>query len=728
MKNKGFTLVELLVTITVLGIILAFSLVILNKLTVKNKDTEYKVYSDTLLQAAKIYNDEYHEDTFAKKEYGCAKVKFSTLEDKELISKITVKNVNCGYRMGNNESSGVIIRKVKNKYYYETVLFCKETGAQEDKEEDHVVGANGEYFYELLDSYCNSNATTDNTPPKVYYRNNRFRTGHFYNSINMPQPQIKITDNGVGLTNKSDINYKWSSKSNTLELLRFTTNRGVGSTRWKNIPLSTSISSGTDYAEHLKVTVKNVSDLAENNHSKSPVGNQIDGDKTSPEDHVGSDTGTFYIDNTKPNVSVSNKVIWRNSPFSITMNVKDPLKNHIRSGIRKVQYKLTNTYANRGNAQTINISGATPTNTNNGNNSAASGDNNVFRRTITINKPGNYSLEVYAIDWSGNEYHNTFSNYYQYDPLPPTCGAASTSNATPWINRDRTVTIGCGDQTNLSQCTQVRYSKTFGESNTGIITIADNAGNKTNCTVVTKVDKTPPTCRSRGGSDDWRKASLTIYGDCNDNRSGCRQRTYSKVYSGNVNTEIGYAGVAYDNAGNSVTCSQNQHVHIDNSAPRCELVYDSYANTPDRGIWLTLKCYDNYGINECDHWAAGATKYHRNDSTYVSEELMELRSDTRRHVKDKAGNTAYCSARIVPSTCEKYETISSKSSFCGPSSGYCNCAYYYCPSGQSVSNAWSQCYASTTLTGDAQYSMSYGWNCKGYKTYTDGVKCGYHLG
>ncbi len=60
MKNKkGFTLVELLIAVTILGIILSFSIVIISKLTTKNKETEYRIYTDTILQASKIYNAEY---------------------------------------------------------------------------------------------------------------------------------------------------------------------------------------------------------------------------------------------------------------------------------------------------------------------------------------------------------------------------------------------------------------------------------------------------------------------------------------------------------------------------------------------------------------------------------------------------------------------------------------------------------------------------------------------
>ena len=730
MKNqKGYTLVELLVTITVLGVILAFSLAIVNKVMVKNKDTEYKIYSDTLLQASKIYNDSYSEDTFANREYGCAKVDYSSLAKKDLISKINVKGVNCGYVLPEGDSSGVVIRKVKNKYYYEIFMFCKDS-EEGNKASDHVMGGDGSnYFYELDETYCNTKASVDTSPPKVLYRNNNYRKGHFYNIDNLPQPQIKIIDAGVGLTNKEEINYKWHSKT-AMELLSFTTQRGAGSTRWKDVPLSPKLrDSNINYTEHLKIKIRNVEDLAKNVHQ---LGGEIDGEQPSLRDSdLTNQTGTFYIDNTKPNVYATDRKPWRNTTFTITMNVEDKLSNNIRSGIRKVTYTLTNTYSNPGNAQTISINTEdhAPGNGLNGNNEYAKGGNLTsgstrFKRSIPINKAGDYSLKIEVEDWSGNKVVKNYPHQYQYDPYPPTCGTASTSNSTPWTNRDREVTVGCGDQTNLSQCTQNRYSQTFGESNTGIITIKDNAGNSTNCTVVTKVDKTPPRCTNRGGSTAWGKSNITIYGDCTDNRSGCVKNTYSKTYTSNVNTTEAYGGTVYDNAGNSTTCPRNQHVHIDNTAPRCEIVYDSNANTPGAMIRYHVKCYDNYALSECDHWVSATIRWDLGDLQKAS--APELGSyfptNTRRHTIDKAGNKAYCYENIVASTCTKYERT--ETYYDSRFSGNCMGPYYYCPSG--YPNVVSLYYTEDWHTNNCKTKWSY--YCWGYKTYVQNEeKCGLHL-
>ena len=646
MNNKGFTLVELLITITILGIVLAFSIAIVNNLSTKNKKQSYQIYSDALLQSSKIYNDSYSEDTFANREYGCTKVSYSSLKNKDLISDITLKGAKCGYMLGSNQdSSGVVIRKVKNKYYYETFLFCKEDGVEANREEDYVKGGEIKYFYQLGDDYCNMTAAVDKDAPKVYYRNNKTRPGHFYNRNNLPQPQVKITDNGVGLNNILDVNYKWSSKGN-LELLRFNTRKGAGTTRWKDVPLSPDIKkSGVNYAEHINVTIKNVEDLAKNVNTNSLQ-------YPDPLDSDAGQTGTFYVDNHAPEIIVTNRITWRRTAFTITMNVKDEAVHGIRSGIKSVTYTLTNTYASPGNAGLWTKTSTAPGNGLNGNYSAAAGgsSSDKFKKTIRINKPGNYSLKVRVEDWSGNIKTQEYASYYQFDNIPPTCGSQSPSNPR-WINRDRTITVGCSDQTNLSGCTQNRYSQSFGESYTGNITIIDNAGNPTTCSVVTKVDKTKPSCTSRGGSDRWQKANRTIYGDCSDRgsvQSGCKRDTYSKVYSGNVKTKKAYGGRAYDVAGNYIDCSKDQVVHIDNTPPTCSM-RGVNQNRAYIKVRVLIYCHDNYSLKKCDNVSASG-----NDIAIIRKDLGNLGVGTHtKTVVDSAGNRAQCSISVSESRCSK---------------------------------------------------------------------------
>ncbi len=75
MKKKeneaGFTLVELLVTITVLGIILALALPAVTRLQESNKETKYQTYEDSMISSAKLYIDSYSKDIFGNNISGC---------------------------------------------------------------------------------------------------------------------------------------------------------------------------------------------------------------------------------------------------------------------------------------------------------------------------------------------------------------------------------------------------------------------------------------------------------------------------------------------------------------------------------------------------------------------------------------------------------------------------------------------------------------------------------
>ena len=63
-NNDGFTLVELLVAISILGIIMMLAIPQLMGLKDDNKNAKYEKYSDSVVTSAKLYTDSYAKDMF----------------------------------------------------------------------------------------------------------------------------------------------------------------------------------------------------------------------------------------------------------------------------------------------------------------------------------------------------------------------------------------------------------------------------------------------------------------------------------------------------------------------------------------------------------------------------------------------------------------------------------------------------------------------------------------
>lgn len=128
-NNRGFTLVELLITIVILGIITGLSIPLIRNIQFQNDQKKYKVYGQAMVSAARLYRDNYDEDLFGHKKSGCALVKLDQLIKKELMKDYHDKNnISCNY-----DESMVRIVKVNKQYGYSYQLYCG-TSASDSKE------------------------------------------------------------------------------------------------------------------------------------------------------------------------------------------------------------------------------------------------------------------------------------------------------------------------------------------------------------------------------------------------------------------------------------------------------------------------------------------------------------------------------------------------------------------------------------------------------------------
>lgn len=122
-NNKGFTLVELIVTIAILGIITLMSFPVIRNITDRNTEKKYDEYADILADAARLYVDNYNEDLFCRDENGCAYISYADLKKRNLIKDIQVNGISC-----DTENTFIKVEKKKDKYTYSTYMGCVTTG------------------------------------------------------------------------------------------------------------------------------------------------------------------------------------------------------------------------------------------------------------------------------------------------------------------------------------------------------------------------------------------------------------------------------------------------------------------------------------------------------------------------------------------------------------------------------------------------------------------------
>lgn len=207
----------------------------------------------------------------------------------------------------------------------------------------------------------------------------------------------------------------------------------------------------------------------------------------------------------------------------------------------------------------------------------------VVKLKVTVNINANDSKIITARiqDQTGN-YLDTKKNLTKIDAIPPTCISSGGNNS--WTNKDIVITGACSDSG--SGCAKKSITKKITATKKGSVSpgvVEDKAGNTATCGGVNvMVDKTKPTCNVSGGSSTWinnssNPKSRTITAKCSDSDSGCATSSFSKTYTGNTNTStagavgINNGGTVKDKAGNVTTCAANQTVKIDTTLPNCSV-------------------------------------------------------------------------------------------------------------------------------------------------------------
>ena len=126
MNKKGFTLIELIVVIAIMGVILILALPQISSIQRANRDRKYEAYKESLVSASKLYVYNHARDMFGYNDSGCAIIKYSDLKGSDLIKDFASIDVTCS----RDTDTFVEVRKVGNNYKYAGSLVCRSKDGQ----------------------------------------------------------------------------------------------------------------------------------------------------------------------------------------------------------------------------------------------------------------------------------------------------------------------------------------------------------------------------------------------------------------------------------------------------------------------------------------------------------------------------------------------------------------------------------------------------------------------
>lgn len=124
-KNAGFTLVEMLVVLAIMGLILIMAFPAVNQLIKRNQNKKYIYHEQAMIEAAKLYLDQYEADIVGKGWYGCFEITYQQLLDSKLLKSFQEENIECN--ISGNKVRITKQNKNKNKKSsYQAYLQCKD--------------------------------------------------------------------------------------------------------------------------------------------------------------------------------------------------------------------------------------------------------------------------------------------------------------------------------------------------------------------------------------------------------------------------------------------------------------------------------------------------------------------------------------------------------------------------------------------------------------------------
>lgn len=275
--KKGFTLVELLAVIIILGAIFAITFPLVTDNIRKTEEKAFNLQKEQIIAAAK---------DMVIKEYVVIPDKQSiTLYVGELKRKglLPIKMINAKTKLTISNESNVVISRENNSYSYDVNIIDLEEESTENNENAPVIRLNGNYveYVEINTEYVEKGGTA--------YSN----TG---SPLTLNPPQIKLNDNEVDEIDTSQLG--------TYKLIYSVTNKGLTTTNIRTVVVRDTISPVIYFPENNIVKASEISgfDVEE---------------------------GVYAIDNSKGDITVTHESSLSNIPgkYVILYTAKDPSGN-----------------------------------------------------------------------------------------------------------------------------------------------------------------------------------------------------------------------------------------------------------------------------------------------------------------------------------------------------------------------------------------------------------------
>ena len=609
LNKKGFTLVEILAAIVILGILMGLAIVAVSSILSNSKEGFYDNLEDQLILAAKSYYGDHR--TLLPQNIGQERqVTVETLIKNNYLKRGSV--VDYGKAECNTTASYVsVIKSSKKDYIYSVYLKCPAYSIDEEKKiKDIKISVSMPYVEDISTAKATINMSVDEELDRIasyqytIYKNDQV----VYTSNNISgDNQSKITKTvklkkyvpgvvkvvataydiygNVKSDSKSESFYdeglpECGSQSPSLDL--------KNNNQWINASSST---------KNRKVTVKCINDETKclSPSFSRTFSSDIDESYVTILGKNNEEVNcpvTVMIDTTKPSCGTkSHSTTWTNSNRTVSVKCSDAT-----SGCKQSLY--TEVYNNSNTKNKV-----------------------VKTANITIK------------DKAGNS--NSCAMNVYVDKQKPTCTVSGGS--TSWTGGNRTVTINCKDGSG-SGCKVSSFKDTVTTTTkTKTYTVEDNAGNTGTCTANIYVDKTDPKCGEiTGASKDWTSSNRTIKVGCSDSHSGCVSNPTSQTFSTTTTTS---SITIKDKVGNSTTCPVN--VYVDKNNPTCSISKSTSSTVTSLTLTVTGNDVGSGLHSKPYSWTSSSSGF----STTRTKKVTSNGTYTA-WVKDKSGRVGSCSINV----------------------------------------------------------------------------------